>query len=81
MELGTKVIGHRVKTLHLINKKIKNIYQLMTGNNDILKLKYNSNILTSYSEDREEIQKVFEQKLSDFSLAVATTERPPALPK
>ena len=65
VELGTKVIWHRVKTLHLINKKIKNIYQFMTGNNDILKLKYNSNILTSYSEDREEIQKVFEQKLSD----------------
>ncbi|MDD3657050.1 MAG: DNA replication/repair protein RecF [Atribacterota bacterium] len=63
LELGSLIIWYRIKTLQLINQKVKTIHQLITKNKETLKLKYNSNILTTYTEDREEIQKVFDQKL------------------
>lgn len=77
VEIGTVIIWYRVKTLQMMNQKVKKIHQLMTKNQEILKLKYNSNVLTSFSEDNEEIGKIFEQKLNqtrekDLRLRITT---------
>ncbi|NLL61204.1 MAG: DNA replication/repair protein RecF [Candidatus Atribacteria bacterium] len=77
VEIGSMIIRYRVKTLQIMNQKVKIIHQLMTKNQEVLKLKYNSNILTSFSEDNEEIGNIFEQKLSqakeqDLRLKVTT---------
>ena len=44
LELGSLIIWYRIKTLQLINQKVKTIHQLITKNKETLKLKYNSNI-------------------------------------
>lgn len=77
VELGSLIILYRVKTLQLLNKKAKIIHHLMTKDKDILKLKYNSNVITSYSEDKEEIRRAFTQKLNyskekDYRLKMTT---------
>jgi DNA replication and repair protein RecF len=50
---------------------------MMTENKETLKLKYNSNVLTSFTEDKEEISRILEQKINnaqgrDFKLKVTT---------
>lgn len=77
VETGSLVTWYRIKTLQLINQKVKIIHQLMTEPKETLKLKYNSNFLTTFLEEKEEIQKVFEQKMEnardkDLTLKVTT---------
>lgn len=77
VELGTLIILYRIKTLQLLNQKVKSLHQMMTENKETLKLKYNSNILTSFTEDKEEISRILEQKINnaqgrDFKLKVTT---------
>ncbi|HOR41943.1 MAG TPA: DNA replication/repair protein RecF [Atribacterota bacterium] len=77
VEAGSLITWYRIKTLQLINQKVKTIHQLMTEPKETLKLKYNSNFLTTFLEEKEEIQKVFEQKLEnardkDLTLKVTT---------
>ena len=77
VELGTLIIWYRIKTLQLINKKAKDIHQLLTKNKETLKLKYNSNILTHFTEDKEEIGEVFQERLcnnkeKDYRLKMTT---------
>ena len=77
VESGSFIIWYRMKTLQIINQKVKIIHQLMTKNEDVLKLKYNSNVLTEFIEDREEIRKIFAEKINqakkeDLRLNVTT---------
>ena len=77
VELGTLIIWHRINTLQMINKKVKDIHQLLTKNKETLKLKYNSNILISYTEDKKEIKEVFQEILNknkekDYRLKMTT---------
>lgn len=77
IELGSLIIWYRIKALQLVNQKIKNIHQIITENKENLKLKYNSNIITSYFDDKEEIKEAFQQKLSnvrekDYQLKMTT---------
>jgi len=77
IELGTLIILYRIKTLQLLNQKVKDIHQMMTENKETLKLKYNSNVLTSFTEDKEEIRRILAQKINnaqerDFRLKVTT---------
>lgn len=77
VELGTLIIRHRIKVLQLINKKVKDIHQLLTKNKETLKLKYNSNILTSFTEDKQEIEVMFQEilennKEKDYRLKMTT---------
>ncbi len=77
IELGSLITWYRVKALQLINQKIKNIHQIITENKENLKLKYNSNILITYTDDKEEIKEIFEQKLhnakdKDYRLKMTT---------
>lgn len=78
IESGCLIIWYRIKALQLLNQKIKSIHQLMTENKEILKLKYNSNILSEFTEDQREIKEIFEQKLhvnkeKDRNLRMTTT--------
>lgn len=77
VELGTLIIRHRIKVLQLINKKVKGIHQLLTKNKETLKLKYNSNVLTSFTEDKQEIEVMFQEilennKEKDYRLKMTT---------
>ncbi len=77
VELGTLIIRHRIKVLQLINKKVKDIHQLLTKNKETLKLKYNSNVLTSFTEDKQEIEVMFQEilennKEKDYRLKMTT---------
>jgi len=77
VELGTLIILYRIKTLQLLNQKVKSLHQMMTENKETLKLKYNSNVLTSFTEDKEEISRILKQKINnaqgrDFKLKVTT---------
>ena len=77
VELGTLIIRHRIKVLQLINKKVKDIHQLLTKNKETLKLKYNSNVLTSFTEDKQEIEAMFQEilennKEKDYRLKMTT---------
>ncbi len=77
VELGSLIILYRAKTLQLMNQKAKIIHHMMTKNKDTLKLKYNSNVITSYTENKEEIQNAFIQKLNynkekDYRLKMST---------
>ncbi|MDD5635895.1 MAG: DNA replication/repair protein RecF [Atribacterota bacterium] len=77
IELGTIIILNRIKTLQKINKKAKIFHQMMTENKETIKLKYNSNVLEDYTDDKEEIYKIIENKLKesrekDFQLKMTT---------
>lgn len=77
VELGTLIIRHRIKVLQLINKKVKDIHQLLTKNKETLKLKYNSNVLTSFTKDKQEIEVMFQEilennKEKDYRLKMTT---------
>lgn len=77
VELGTLIIRHRIKVLQLINKKVKDIHQSLTKNKETLKLKYNSNVLTSFTEDKEKIEVMFQEilennKEKDYRLKMTT---------
>lgn len=77
VELGTLIIRHRIKVLQLMNKKVKDIHQLLTKNKETLKLKYNSNVLTSFTEDKQEIEAMFQEilennKEKDYRLKMTT---------
>ena len=77
VELGTLIIWQRIKTIEQINKKVKDIHQALTRNKENLKLKYNSNILTSFTEDKEEIERIFQERLynnreKDYRLKMTT---------
>jgi DNA replication and repair protein RecF len=77
IELGTIIILNRIKTLQKINQKAKIFHQMMTENKETIKLKYNSNVLEDYTDDKEEIYKIIENKLKesrekDFQLKMTT---------
>ena len=77
IELGTLIILYRIKILQKLNQKAKIFHQLMTKNKESIKLKYNSNVLTTYTDDKEEIGKIMERKLhsakeKDFQLKMTT---------
>jgi DNA replication and repair protein RecF len=77
VELGTLIIWQRIKTLQQINKTVKDIHQSLTRNKENLKLKYNSNILTSFTEDKDEIGRAFQERLhnnkeKDYRLKMTT---------
>ncbi len=77
IELGTLIILYRIKILQKINQKAKIFHQMMTENKETIKLKYNSNVLTDYTDDKEEISKIMNLKLKnalekDFQLKVTT---------
>ncbi len=77
IKLGTFIIFYRVKFLQKLNQKAKIFHQMMTENKETIKLKYNSNILTTYTDDKEEISKIMEYKLKsakekDFNLKITT---------
>lgn len=77
IELSTIVILNRIKFLQKINQKAKTFHQLMTKNQETIKLKYNSNVLKDYIDDKKEIYKVIENKLKnsrekDFQLKMTT---------
>ena len=77
VELGTLIIWQRIKAIEQINKKVKDIHQALTRNKENLKLKYNSNILTSFTEDKEEIKRIFQERLynnreKDYRLKMTT---------
>ena len=77
IELGTIIILNRIKTLQKINKKAKIFHQMITENKETIKLKYNSNVLEDYTDDKEEIYKIIENKLKesrekDFQLKMTT---------
>lgn len=77
IELGTLIILYRIKILQKINQKAKIFHQMMTENKETIKLKYNSNVLDDYTDDKEEISKIMNLKLKnalekDFQLKVTT---------
>lgn len=77
IELGTFIILYRVKILQKLNQKAKFFHQLMTENKETIKLKYNSNVLFTYTDDKMEISNILSQKLNeaqekDFQLKVTT---------
>jgi len=77
IELGTLIILYRIKTLQRINQKAKIFHQLMTETKETIKLKYNSNVLSDYTDNKEEISKIMNLKLKnalekDFQLKVTT---------
>jgi DNA replication and repair protein RecF len=77
IELGTYIILNRVKILQKLNQKAKFFHQLMTENKETIKLKYNSNVLSAYTDDQEKIGHILNQKLNetkekDFQLKVTT---------
>ena len=76
-ELGTLIIWYRVKYLQKLNQKIKFFHQIMTENKEPLKLTYQSNVLSSYTNNKEEIKETIENKLKnvierDFNLKITT---------
>ncbi len=77
IELGTLIILYRIKVLQKLNQKVKIFHQMMTENKETIKLKYNSNVLTTYTDDKEEISKIMDHKLKnakekDFQLKMTT---------
>ncbi len=77
IELGTLIILYRIKILQKINQKARIFHQMMTENKETIKLKYNSNVLTDYTDDKEEISKIMNFKLKnalekDLQLKVTT---------
>lgn len=77
IELGTLIILYRIKTLQKLNQKAKKFHQMMTENKETIKLRYNSNVLTDYTDDKEEISKIMNLKLKnalekDLQLKVTT---------
>lgn len=77
IELGTLIILYRIKILQKINQKARIFHQMMTENKETIKLKYNSNVLADYTDDKEEISKIMNLKLKnalekDFQLKVTT---------
>lgn len=77
IELGTLIIWYRIKILQKLNQKAKIFHQMMTENRETMKLKYNSNVLTTYTDNKEEISKIMEYKLKsakekDFQLKMTT---------
>ena len=77
IELGTYIIQNRVKILQKLNQKAKFFHQLMTENKETIKLKYNSNVLSAYTDDKMEISHILHQRLNeaqekDFQLKVTT---------
>jgi DNA replication and repair protein RecF len=77
IELGTLIILYRIKILQKINQKARIFHQMMTENKETIKLKYNSNVLTDYTDDKEEISKIMHFKLKnalekDLQLKVTT---------
>ncbi len=77
IEVGTLIILYRIKILQKLNQKAKFFHQMMTENKETIKLKYNSNVLTNYTDDKEEIGKIMDYKLKsakekDFQLKMTT---------
>ena len=65
IELGTLIILYRIKILKKLNQKAKIFHQMMSENQETIKLKYKSNILSDYADDENTIRKVMQLKLED----------------
>ncbi len=77
IETGTLIILYRIKFLQKINQKAKIFHQMMTENKESIKLKYNSNIVSTYTDEKEQISKIMDYKIKnakekDFHLKVTT---------
>lgn len=77
IEVGTIIIMFRIKTLQRLNQKAKYFHQMMTDNQETIKLIYNSNIIDQYTVNQEEIQRSMEIKLNqskekDYILKMTT---------
>ena len=64
IETGSNIILLRINYLQRINQKIKTIHPIITNSEEIVKLKYQSNILKQYTNEKDEIIRLFEQKLN-----------------
>ncbi len=76
-ELGSVIILNRLKILQNINQKGKVFQQMMTENKETIKLKYNSNVLSNYTDNKDEICEIIKSKLKnsqekDFQLKITT---------
>lgn len=64
-ELGAVIILNRLKVLQNINQKGKFFQQMMTENKETIKLKYHSNVLSNYLDNKDEICEIIKLKLKD----------------